>query len=94
LIKAYSQLQAFCALNLTRDRGETTRSQVKSLVVNYFLQISLQNTSLMLQRAPRIYKLLLLTDGDWRLIDSFEEISSCFFKSSMKSAANLKFGLI
>ena len=88
MFKAYTRLQALCALNLSREQGETTRSQAKALVVKYFPNISLPNMSLMLQRAPRIYRLLLLTNGDWRLIDSFEELSSCFFKSSMKSAAN------
>jgi hypothetical protein len=46
--------------------------------------------SLMLQRAPRIYRLLLLTDKDWHLIDSFEELNSSFFKSTMKSASNFE----
>jgi hypothetical protein len=47
----------------------------------------------MLQRAPRIYRLLLLSNEDWRLIDSFEELSACFFKSSMNSAANFEIWL-
>ena len=46
--------------------------------------------NLMLQRAARIYRLLLLSNGDWHLIDSFEELSSSFFKSSMKTAANFE----
>lgn len=91
--KAYTRLQAFCALNLSREQGETTRSQAKAIIIKYFPQISLPNMGLMLQRAPRIYRLLLLTNGDWRLIDSFEELSSCFFKSSMKSAANFEIWL-
>jgi hypothetical protein len=49
--------------------------------------------SLMLQRASRIYRLLLLSNGDWRLVDSFEELTSCFFKSSMKSGANFEIWL-
>lgn len=93
MFKSYTRLQAFCALNLSRSRGETTRSQAKSIVVKYFPQISLQNMSLMLQRAPRIYRLLLLSNEDWRLIDSFEELSACFFKSSMNSAANFEIWL-
>ena len=83
LFKAYTCLQAFCSLNLSRGQGETTRSQAKALVLKFFPQVSLQNMALMLQRAPRIYRLLLLVDGDWRLLDSFEELSPCFFKSSM-----------
>ena len=93
MFKAYTRLQAFCALNLSREQGETTRSQAKAIIIKYFPQISLPNMGLMLQRAPRIYRLLLLTNGDWRLIDSFEELSSCFFKSSMKSAANFEIWL-
>ncbi|GET63099.1 hypothetical protein GLOIN_2v1849317 [Rhizophagus irregularis DAOM 181602=DAOM 197198] len=76
VFKAYTRLQAFCALNLSRSKSETARSQAKSIVVKYFPQISLQNMSLMLQRAPRIYRLLLLSNEDWRLIDSFEELSA------------------
>ena len=34
--------------------------------------------------------MLLLSNEDWRLIDSFEELSSSFFKSSMKTAANFE----
>ncbi|UZO25035.1 uncharacterized protein OCT59_017322 [Rhizophagus irregularis] len=93
VFKAYTRLQAFCALNLSRSKSETARSQAKSIVVKYFPQISLQNMSLMLQRAPRIYRLLLLSNEDWRLIDSFEELSACFFKSSMNSAANFEIWL-
>jgi len=78
---------------LSQEQGEMTRSQVKAIIIKYFPQISLPNMGLMLQRAPRIYRLLLLTNGDWRLIDSFEELSSCFFKSSMKSAANFEIWL-
>ena len=93
MFKAYTQLQAFCALNLSRDQGETTRSQAKAIVIRYFPHISLQNMSLMLQRAPRIYRLLLLSNEDWCLIDSFEKLSSCFFKSSMKSMVNFEIWL-
>ncbi|GET04502.1 hypothetical protein GLOIN_2v1849317 [Rhizophagus clarus] len=71
-----------------RSQGENTRTQAKTLVTRYFPYISSSNMSLMLQRVPRIYRLLLLTDKDWCLIDSFEELSSSFFKSAMKSASN------
>ena len=90
LFKAYIRLQALCASNLNRGPGETMRSQAKELVIRYFPQVPLQNMSLMLQRAPRIYRLLLLFNGDWRLMDSFEELSPCFFKSSMNSALNFE----
>ncbi|GBB99115.1 hypothetical protein RclHR1_34170001 [Rhizophagus clarus] len=79
---------AFCSSNLSRSQGENTRTQAKTLVTRYFPYISSSNMSLMLQRVPRIYRLLLLTDKDWCLIDSFEELSSSFFKSAMKSASN------
>jgi hypothetical protein len=90
LFKAYIRLQAFCLSNLSRSQGENTKTQAKTLVTRYFPHISSSNISLMLQRAPRIYRLLLLTDEDWRLIDSFEELSSSFFKSVMKSASNFE----
>lgn len=93
MYKSYILLQAFCSLNLSRSRGETAKSQAKTYVTKHFPQISLENMSLMLQRAPRIYRLLLLSNGDWRLIDPFEELTSCFFKSSMKSGANFELWL-
>ena len=93
MFKAYVRLQAFCSLNLSQGISETIKSQAKVIVVKYFLHISLQNMSLMLQQAPRIYRLLLLTNGDWRLIDSLEELSPCFFKSSMNSTANFEIWL-
>lgn len=93
MFKAYTRLQAFCALNLSRGQGETTKSQSKALVVKYFPHILLQDMNLMLQRAPRIYRLLLLSDGDWRFVEAFEELSSCFFKSSMNSASNFEIWL-
>ena len=46
--KAYTQLQAFCALNLSREQGEMTRSQTKAIIIKYFSQISLPNMGLML----------------------------------------------
>jgi hypothetical protein len=52
--------------------------------------LSFDTFHISLQRAPRIYKLLLLTDKDWRLINSFEELSSSFFKSAMKLASNFE----
>lgn len=88
LFKAYICLQAFCSLNLSRGQGETTKSQAKTLVLKFFPQISLPNMALMLQRAPRIYRLFLLAHGDWRILDSFEELTPSFFKSSMNSAEN------
>ncbi|CAB4425662.1 unnamed protein product [Rhizophagus irregularis] len=45
---------------------------------------------LMLQRAPRIYRLLEVAGYDWRLLDCFEELSVCFFKSGVKSAINFE----
>ena len=93
MFKAYTRLQAFCGLNLSRGAGETTRSQAKTLVIRYYPHISVQNMSLMMQRAPRIYRLFLLSNGDWRFLDSFEELTSSFFKSSMKSAANFEIWL-
>ncbi|UZO12534.1 uncharacterized protein OCT59_004067 [Rhizophagus irregularis] len=44
----------------------------------------------MLQRAPRIYRLLEVANFDWRLLDSFEELSACFFKSGVKTAINFE----
>jgi hypothetical protein len=91
--KAYVLLQAFCASNLTREQGETKKSQAKILITQYFPQISLPNMNLMLQRAPRIYRLLLLANGDWRFIDAFEELTPSFIKSAMNSAANFEIWL-
>lgn len=93
LFKAYVRLQAFCASNLVRGQSETIKSQAKAIVVKYFPQILLPNMNLMLQRAPRIYRLLMISNEDWRFLDSFEELSTSFFKSSMNSSANFEIWL-
>jgi hypothetical protein len=88
--KSYIQLQAFCEINLNRKQSETTKSQAKVLIAQFYPLISLPNLELMLQRAPRIYRLLEVANFDWRLLDSFEELSACFFKSGVKTAINFE----
>jgi len=88
--KSYIQLQAFCEINLNRKQSETTKSQAKILISHFYPLISLPNMELMLQRAPRIYRLLEVANFDWRLLDCFEELSACFFKSGVKSAINFE----
>lgn len=90
LLKSYLRLQAFCEINLCRRQGETTKSQAKSLIVHFYPSISIPNMDLMLQRAPRIYRLLEIADHDWRFLDIFDELSPCFFKSVIKSAVNFE----
>ncbi|GET62639.1 hypothetical protein GLOIN_2v1849317 [Rhizophagus irregularis DAOM 181602=DAOM 197198] len=60
-----------------RKQSETTKSQAKILIAQFYPLISLPNLELMLQRAPRIYRLLEVANFDWRLLDSFEELSAC-----------------
>ena len=67
-----------------------TKSQAKSLIVHFYPSISIPNMDLMLQRAPRIYQLLEITDHDWHFLDIFDELSPCFFKSVIKSAVNFE----
>ena len=88
--KSYIQLQAFCEINLNRKQSETTKSQAKILIAQFYPLISLPNMELMLQQAPRIYRLLEVANFDWRLLDSFEELSACFFKSGVKTAINFE----
>ncbi|GBC50143.2 hypothetical protein GLOIN_2v1849317 [Rhizophagus irregularis DAOM 181602=DAOM 197198] len=73
-----------------RKQSETTKSQAKILIAQFYPLISLPNLELMLQRAPRIYRLLEVANFDWRLLDSFEELSACFFKSGVKTAINFE----
>ncbi|EXX53172.1 hypothetical protein RirG_246450 [Rhizophagus irregularis DAOM 197198w] len=47
----------------------------------------------MLQISPRIYRLLQVFNGNWVLLDVFEEITSIFFKSKMKVGANFEIWL-
>ncbi|CAB4425657.1 unnamed protein product [Rhizophagus irregularis] len=88
--KSYIQLQAFCEINLNRKQSETTKSQAKILIAQFYPLISLPNMELMLQRAPRIYRLLEVANFDWRLLDSFKELSAYFFKSGVKTAINFE----
>ncbi|UZO00979.1 uncharacterized protein OCT59_012089 [Rhizophagus irregularis] len=88
--KSYIQLQAFCEINLNKKQSETTKSQAKILIAQFYPLISLPNLELMLQQAPRIYRLLEVANFDWRLLDSFEELSACFFKSGVKTTINFE----
>ena len=90
LLKSYLGLQGFCEVNLCRRQGETTKSQAKSLISHYYPLISIANMDLMLQRTPRIYRLLKIANYDWRFLDCFEGLSSCFFKSGIMSATNFE----
>ena len=90
LLKSYLSLQGFCEVNLCRRQGETTKSQAKSLISHYYPLISIANMDLMLQRAPRIYRLLKIANYDWRFLDCFEGLSLCFFKSGIMSATNFE----
>ena len=45
---------------------------------------------LMLQQAPRIYRLLKIANYDWRFLNCFEGLSSCFFKNGIMSATNFE----
>ncbi|CAB4394692.1 unnamed protein product [Rhizophagus irregularis] len=88
--KSYVCLQAFCSANLKRNRGETTRSQAKKKIIEEYSNIDLGDLDLMLQISPRIYKLLQVSNGNWVLLDVFEEITLTFFKSKMKVGANFE----
>ncbi|GET53102.1 hypothetical protein GLOIN_2v1849317 [Rhizophagus irregularis DAOM 181602=DAOM 197198] len=46
--KSYIQLQAFCEINLNRKQSETTKSQAKILIAQFYPLISLPNLELML----------------------------------------------
>ncbi|POG79626.1 hypothetical protein GLOIN_2v1472148 [Rhizophagus irregularis DAOM 181602=DAOM 197198] len=91
--KSYVCLQAFCSANLKRNRGETTRSQAKKKIIEEYPNIDLGDLDLMLQISPRIYRLLQVFNGNWVLLDVFEEITSIFFKSKMKVGANFEIWL-
>ncbi|CAB4430645.1 unnamed protein product [Rhizophagus irregularis] len=91
--KSYVCLQAFCSANLKRNRGETTRSQAKKKIIEEYPNIDLGDLDLMLQISPRIYRLLQVSNGNWVLLDVFEEITPTFFKSKMKVGANFEIWL-
>lgn len=86
--KSYVCLQAFCSANLKRNKGETTRSQAKKKIMEEYPDIDFNDLDLILQISPRIYRLLQVSNGNWALLDIFEEITPTFFKSKMKIATN------
>ncbi len=91
--KSYVCLQAFCSANLKRNKGETTRSQAKKKIIEEYPNIDLGDLDLILQISPRIYRLLQVSNGNWVLLDVFEEITPTFFKSKMKVGANFEIWL-
>ena len=86
--KSYVCLQAFCSANLKRNKGETTRSQAKKKIMEEYPDIDLGDLDLILQISPRVYRLLQVSNGNWALLDIFEEITPTFFKSKMKIVTN------
>jgi len=81
-------LQAFCSANLKRNKGETIWSQAKKKIIEEYPNIDLEDLDLILQISPRIYRLLQVSNGNWAILDVFEEITSTFLKSKMKVVAN------
>ncbi|GBC46451.2 hypothetical protein GLOIN_2v1875525 [Rhizophagus irregularis DAOM 181602=DAOM 197198] len=91
--KSYICLQAFCSANLKQNRGKTTRSQAKKKIIEEYTNIDLGDLDLMLQILPKIYRLLQVFNGNWVLLDVFEEITLTFFKSKIKVDANFEIWL-
>ncbi|PKY21767.1 hypothetical protein RhiirB3_470519 [Rhizophagus irregularis] len=91
--KSYVCLQAFCSANLKQNRGKTTRSQAKKKIIEEYPNIDLGDLDLMLQILPKIYRLLQVFNGNWVLLDVFEEITLTFFKSKIKVDANFEIWL-
>jgi hypothetical protein len=86
-------LQAFCSANLKRNKGETIRSQAKKKIIEEYPNIDLGDLDLILQISPRIYRLLQVSNGNWAILDVFEEITPTFLKSKMKVGANFEIWL-
>ncbi|RGB31690.1 hypothetical protein C1646_763782, partial [Rhizophagus diaphanus] len=79
---------------IVKDKNKI-KNTLHKLVDNIFNFITgnLEDLDLMLQISLRIYRLLQIYNGNWVLLDVFEEIISIFFKSKMKVSANFEIWL-
>ena len=89
-LESIHKLEMYCALKL-RKKHETIKSQaVRKVVKRSYGKLTGKSLTLIIQRAHRIERLLNLAKGDWRFLDVYEELTPCFFTSTINSCNNFE----
>jgi hypothetical protein len=82
------KLEMYCALK-PRKKRETIKSKaVRKIIKRSDGKLTGKSLTLIIQRAHRIERLLNLAEGDWRFLDVYEELTPCFFTSTINSCDN------
>jgi hypothetical protein len=80
----------YCALK-PRKKHETIKSQaVRKIIKRSNNKLTGKSLTLTIQRAHRIERLLDLAEGEWRFLDVYEELTPCFFTSTINSCYNFE----
>jgi hypothetical protein len=80
----------YCALK-ARKKNETIKSQAfRKIIKRSDSKLTGKSLTLIVQRAHRIERILNLAQGDWRLLDVYEELTPCFFTSTISTNYNFE----
>jgi hypothetical protein len=89
-LQSMHKLEMYCALK-PRKKNETIKAQaVRKIVKRSGGNLTGKSLTLIIQRAHRIERLLNLAEGDWRFLDVYEELTPCFFTSTINSCCNFE----
>jgi hypothetical protein len=90
ILQSIRKLEMYCALK-PRKKHETIKSQaVRKIIKRSNNKLTGKSITLMIQRAHRIERLLDLAEGEWRFLDVYEELTPCFFTSTINSCYNFE----
>jgi len=89
-LQSIRKLEMYCAIK-PRKKHETIKSQAVRKIINRSDgKLTGKSLTLIIQRAHRIERLLNLAEFDWRLLDVYEELTPCFFTSTINSCHNFE----
>jgi hypothetical protein len=90
ILQSIRKLEMYCALK-PRKKHETIKSQaVRKIIKRSNNKLTGKSLTLTIQRAHRIERLLDLAEGEWRFLDVYEELTPCFFTSTINSCYNFE----
>ena len=89
-LQSIRKLEMCCALK-PRKKHETIKSQaVRKVIKRSDGKLTGKSLTLIVQRAHRIERLLNLAEDDWRSLDVYEELTPCFFTSTINNCYNFE----
>ena len=89
-LQSIRKLEMCCALK-PRKKHKTIKSQaVRKVIKRSDGKLTGKSLTLTVQQAHRIERLLNLAEDDWRFLDVYEELTPCFFTSTINSCYNFE----